>query len=211
MTDKPPDQKEWTKILLFITTLGTMLTLQFGSIISFTAIAVLIIYAVRFVRLTRREVVMWVGPAIVIGLVTLVTLAYFENHPIAVPMSVAIIPPIIGILIGSESCQAIPNAKKPPIKKPVMNSSVLLVPTTTLSKKLTSETKNVKRAITALEVIAAPAKNKAKTNSSIPKRLNPAFNSLPNSEPVFFDFIISHSLSGSDFLKFTPFEGEGVI
>lgn len=64
--------KEWTKILLFTTTLGTLITLQFGSVFSFTGMAILIGYAIRFVRLTKKEVIAWTGSAIIIGLAILI-------------------------------------------------------------------------------------------------------------------------------------------
>lgn len=64
--------REWTKILLFTTTLGALITLQFGSVFSFAGIAILIGYAIRFVRLTKKEVITWTGSAMIIGLATLI-------------------------------------------------------------------------------------------------------------------------------------------
>lgn len=65
-------QKGWMAILLLTTTLGTLVTLQLGSVFLFMALAVLVGYSVRFVRLTKKEVALWVGLAILMGVVAII-------------------------------------------------------------------------------------------------------------------------------------------
>lgn len=188
-----------------------MITLQVGSIFSFAAIAILVYCAVRFVRLTKRELVIWIGSAVVIGLATFaITNFYHYEFAIAAPTPVPIIsakiPPITGSTISLESWVAMSNTRRLPKKNPIKNPSDWVLPKIVLCTKHTIETIMVKRPIVEAGIIAFPATNMATNANSARRRHAPPPNPVPNSSASTYS---RFSLLMGLFKKFAP-RGEGV-
>lgn len=61
------EEKETMKIILFTVVLGAVITMNLGSVLLLMGVAILIGYAYRITRLTKKEIALWVIPATIIG------------------------------------------------------------------------------------------------------------------------------------------------